>query len=244
MNNKGSVRVQTRFVSVLTLACFGPVAVGCVSNEYVIPKQELQRLVKVPPHQRGERVYVVQDVGSRRANAVEANPETWERDTNAEVYVDGYIRIPAGHVGHAGGGHYGSGVARVAPRGGGVAQPAAGAPRRRRQLEGAGRGRRWRRRARRTWAAAAAAAGGCRRRGGGGGGGKGEALIVVAVVLVAVAAVVGVGLVASEGVRYDGPAEMWAGQPVYLKRQRRWRDWSSRSATSRRSPRRRPSRPR
>ena len=31
------------------------------------------------------------------------------------------------------------------------------------------------------------------------------------------AAVVGVGLVASEGVRYDGPAEMWAGQPVYLK---------------------------
>jgi hypothetical protein len=218
MNNTDGVRVQTRFVAVLTLACFAPVAVGCVSHEYVIPKQELRRLVDVPPHQRGERVQVVQDVGSRRANAVEANPEAWERDTYAQVYIDGYIQIPAGNVGSSG--PYAGGVARAAPRGGG-AQPAGwrapatggnwktpggggAAP----SNGGGGSGGGWR--------APSPAGGGSSS----GGGGKGEALIVIAVVLVAMAAVVGVGLVASEGVRYDGPAEMWAGQPVYLKDER------------------------
>jgi len=233
MNNTGGVRVKNSLVAVLTLACFAPVAVGCVSHEYVIPKQELQRLVNVPPQQRGERVQLVQEVGSRRANAVEANPEAWERDTSAPVYVDGYIGIPI-DSGAPSGSYGGGGVPRVAPRGG-VAQPAGWRP----PAAGAnwkttpggaapanvgGGGGGWRGPAPAGgggnasgsgWRAPASSGGG-----GGGGGGKGEALIVVAVVLVAMAAVIGVGLVASEGVRYDGPAEMWAGQPIYLKDER------------------------
>ena len=187
MNNRRGVRVQTRFVAVLTLACFGPVAVGCVSHEYVIPKQELQRLVDVPPHQRGERVYLVQDVGSRRANAVEANPEAWERDTYAQVYVDGYIQIPAGSSGPSG--HYGgAAVPRVAPRGAGVAQPAGWrAPRRRRQLDDAAGRRRRQRRAVDWWRLARSVG----RRGGGGApsaaaaGGLRRAAVAVAVVVAA-----------------------------------------------------------
>ena len=238
MNNRDGVRFKNSFVAILTLACFAPVAVGCVSHEYVIPKQELQRLVHVPPHQRGERVQLVQEVGSRRANAVEANPEAWERDTYAQVYVDGYIGIPVGNG--APSGSYGSGVPRVAPRGGaaqpaGWRTPAAGGNWKPTPV-GGGNG------AAPTnvgstgggWRGASPAGGGGNASGGGwrapapsgggggsgSGGGKGEALIVVAVVLVAMAAVLGVGLVASEGVRYDGAAEMWAGQPIYLKDER------------------------
>ena len=159
--------VKTRFVALLTLACFGPVAVGCVSHEYVIPKQELQRLVDVPPHQRGERVYLVQDVGSRRANAVEANPEAWERDTYAQVYVDGYIRsrpVPADP--RATTAPRSRALRRAAERRatGGLARPGrrgqldAAAGRRRRQRRAVERwrlarsvGRRWRRRTVERW---------------------------------------------------------------------------------------------
>jgi hypothetical protein len=53
--------------------------------------------------------------------------------------------------------------------------------------------------------------------GGGGGGNIGDGAILLAVVLVVVAAVAMVGLVASEGVRFDGFADMSPAQPVHLK---------------------------
>ena len=53
----------------MTLAAFLPLAVGCTSNEYVIPHEELARLAATPPPQRGARVRVVQDLGERRSRA-------------------------------------------------------------------------------------------------------------------------------------------------------------------------------
>jgi hypothetical protein len=55
--------------------------------------------------------------------------------------------------------------------------------------------------------------------GGSGGGGGGEALAFLAVVLVAVAVIAGVSLVASEGMRFDGYAEMAPDQSIHLKNQ-------------------------
>ena len=57
-------------ISLLTLGFFAPVASGCISNEYVIPKQELRRLTTIPPEVRGQQVHVIQDLGSRRMDAI------------------------------------------------------------------------------------------------------------------------------------------------------------------------------
>ena len=51
--------------------------------------------------------------------------------------------------------------------------------------------------------------------GGGGGGGNGDAVLVAIVVVVAV--VVAIGLVSSEGVRFDGYVAMSPEQPVHLR---------------------------
>jgi hypothetical protein len=53
--------------------------------------------------------------------------------------------------------------------------------------------------------------------GGGGGGNGGDALVLLAVVLVAIAVVAGVSLVASEGMRFDGYADLAPEQSVHLK---------------------------
>ena len=55
----------------MTLAAFLPLAIGCTSNEYVIPHEELARLAAMPPPQRGARVRVVQDLGDRRSEPVQ-----------------------------------------------------------------------------------------------------------------------------------------------------------------------------
>src|SRR5207244_3427857 len=60
-------------VSLLTLAFFAPVAAGCISNEYVIPNEELNRLVSTPPELRGQHVHVVQELGSRRTDPIPAD---------------------------------------------------------------------------------------------------------------------------------------------------------------------------
>jgi hypothetical protein len=50
-----------------------------------------------------------------------------------------------------------------------------------------------------------------------GGGNGGEAMVVLAVVLCAIAVVMAISLVSSEGVRFDGIAQMSPWQPVHLK---------------------------
>jgi hypothetical protein len=53
--------------------------------------------------------------------------------------------------------------------------------------------------------------------GGGGGGDSGEALVVFAIIAIAIAAFAAVGLMATEGQRYDGAVSMSPEQPVHLK---------------------------
>jgi hypothetical protein len=55
---------------------------------------------------------------------------------------------------------------------------------------------------------------------GGGGGDAGAALAILAIVLVAIAVVAGVSLVASEGMRFDGYAEMAPDQSIHIKNER------------------------
>src|SRR5262249_28403337 len=66
-------------VSLLTLGFFAPVAAGCISNEYVIPPQELNRLVQTPPELRGQHVHVIQELGSRRADPIPTENTNYEQ---------------------------------------------------------------------------------------------------------------------------------------------------------------------
>ena len=52
-------------------AAFLPLAVGCTSNEYVIPHEELARLAATPPPERGGRVRAVQDLAGGRSEPVQ-----------------------------------------------------------------------------------------------------------------------------------------------------------------------------
>lgn len=179
---RGHVRSSTRaaVVTFVTLVGFLPVAVGCTSNEYVIPHEELARLAATPPVQRGARVRVIQELGDRRSDPVpvtvappEQPPPVADDQSSADLRIDlsdggsrgGSVHGTGGHVVHGGGGH-GAGF-----HGGG---------------------------------------------GGGGGGGNGDAALVVLIVVVAV--VVAIGLVSSEGVRFDGFVAMSPAQPVHLRR--------------------------
>jgi hypothetical protein len=218
---------------VAVTACFLLQATsGCVSQEYRIADSELRRLTQLPPEQRGQRVRVVQDLGDRRSEPVRPESPPWpaeEAETHhhqgsnggdIHVNVDAHVRVPSGggsarsvappaRGGSAGG-------TQVAPavrgsfggiRGGGSAGGAAP------PLRGsAGGGVR---------APSGGGGGGFKLGGGGGGGGGkgGEALVILAVVVVVVASVAAVCLVASEGTRFDGDAEIAPGQPVHIEHQ-------------------------
>ena len=176
------VRVQTwcARVSVVTLAAFLPLAVGCTSNEYVIPHEELARLAATPPPERGARVHVVQDLGERRNDPV---PVTTDDDA-----VDVQIDLSDGQRPSR------RGSASINGGGGGGRSMSGG------HIGGGGRG-----------TSGGHIGGG----GGGGGGGNGDAVLVAIVVVVAV--VVAIGLVSSEGVRFDGYVAMSREQPVHLR---------------------------
>jgi hypothetical protein len=247
LNEDGAVRAA---VSLLTLAFFAPIATGCISNEYLIPRQELVRLTTIPPEVRGQEVRVVQELGSRRAHPVPTDGPGWPnddpwpqpappppeetRDTdvdlgggpNVNIWIDGGHVPPSapsgwngrprpiGRTTAADGSWRGSGPSggsirgggsgwRGSPAGGGVGSSGwKGAP----APSGSGSGGSGK------WDLGSG--------GGSGGGGGGEAMIILAVVLVAVAVIAGVSLVMSEGVRFDGVAQMSPWQPVHLKQPR------------------------
>jgi hypothetical protein len=208
-------------VSLATLVCFAPVAAGCLSNEYVIPNDELGRLAAAPPLTRGDHVHVVQKVGSRRGDPISPEAPAPRRTAPpADIYTqpaddepayssDGSLDI---HVDAGGGGssptpggwraqpaHANSGWRGSPSTGGGWHGTPSG---------GGG------------WHGAPSHGGG----GGGlslpsgGGGGKGEELVVIAVIAIVVVAIVAVGLVGAEGLRFDGYAQMSPAQPIHLKR--------------------------
>jgi hypothetical protein len=193
------------FVTLVVLGAYLSLACGgCISNEYVIPKSELSRLAGLPPSQRGSRVHVVQELGSRDYDPVNGGDAV-----PAEAYADEYavydqpeavvdtsmhldFRWPYGS--YYGGGMYDRGG--YAGRGWHRAPPHA-KPMHRRSDQGGG---------------SLNLPGG-----GGGGGGNGDGLLIVAIVIVAVAVIAGAGLAVTEGVRYDGHVQLHPEQPVHLK---------------------------
>jgi len=264
-------------VSLVTLAFFAPVAAGCISNEYVIPRDELNRLVMTPPELRGQQVHVIQDLGSRRADAIPTDGPDWERQVlpppqqppapeawqqqppagdawqqqqQADAWQqqqgqpppDGYVGGPNVQINvygnvdltHPGPGPVGPGwtgppqpLGRATASSGGWkgSPPPSGG-----SISGGGGG--WRGTAPSSGGGSGwrgVPAGGGKSGGGGGnssgkldlgsGGGGGEAMVLLAVVLAAIAVVAAISLVSSEGVRFDGMAQMSPGQPVHLKQQ-------------------------
>jgi hypothetical protein len=222
-------------VTLLTLAFFLPVAAGCVSNEYVIPKDELMHQAQMPVAARGQRVRVVQGLGDRRGYPVPPSPPPPppvvepppvpaidlasdgdgagevdvdaddSGDTDADGDVDLQIDVGSGGDGRA---------PRRAPMPRGA--PSSRAPN---AWRGPGRA------APPVGGHAGGHIGGGHiggghiggGDGGGGGGGGRDALVVLAVFLVVVGVVVGVGLVSGEGVRFDGYVQMAPEQPIHLK---------------------------
>jgi hypothetical protein len=180
-------------VAYLSLAC-----VGCVSNEYVIAKPELQRLAGLPPSQRGAAVHVVQSLGSREEDAID-NPDAVPRQQYAEEFA-AYDRVDGSERG-----------ADIVLR---MADPGSLAP-------PPGHGR-WHRVSPRFHAPRGSRGGSLQIPGGGGGGGGGggnggDGLLILAVVVVAIAVMAAAGLAVTEGLRYDGWVQLHPSQSLHLK---------------------------
>jgi hypothetical protein len=198
------------FAAFLSYACG-----GCLSNEYVIPRTELARLAQLPPEQRGQRMNVVQELGDRRSEAIDTSAPT-QTATPADSYQSeasgpppatyvedgpqveagvGIVIIPGPPIPVGGPAGY-AGRPMPGPRGPAGIVPGRVPPTAPRRPGGSN-------------------AGGLGNIGsGGGGGGKGEDLAVFLVVMAVLATV---GLVATEGVRYDGSVAMYPWQSVHLK---------------------------
>jgi len=201
---------------------------GCVSNEYRISGDELRRLAQAPLESRGRGVHVLQDVGSRRASEVE--PPNDEELRRAWEPIPVETQPPLGDEGVGGDaiaddlrldlrGDRARPRPAVMPRG---LRPQVG-----RDIAGVSRGS--------PSEHASTVAGGSRSpgsgsgtgslldgvgelHGGGGGGGNdaAAALVIVAIVAVVVAAGVAIGLVASEGTRFQGKVAMAPQQTLYI----------------------------
>jgi hypothetical protein len=229
----GALRVAAagRLGALAALVLFVQSTSGCLSNEYRIPPEELQRQAALPAPERGHRVYVVQELGDRRGAPVETQSPPQADGDDGGAYAEGEVDVQddgSGSVhidasGDGGGGRAhgrgwragraGSGGPRVATAGhGGLhgTPPGGGGglhgtpPGGGGGAHGGGGGGGWH-------------SGGGNGGGGGGGGGAGAALAVVAVVLVAVAVVAVIALGSCEGTRFDGFAEIPVDQPLYVK---------------------------
>jgi hypothetical protein len=203
---KAQPRLPPRLTALVALAFAVQATTGCLSNEYHIPKDELARVVQLPPQARGQRVRVLQEVGQRRSEAIPPTqppgpwvgpryePELMVEDQPApEVRVDGRIELD---FSSGGGSHHGP-----SPLGAGTWR----AP----QSGSGGSG----------WRGGSGSKGSVKGGGGGGsgGGGGGNDLAALAVVVAVFAVVAVVGLAATEGARFDGYTELRPEQPVHLK---------------------------
>jgi hypothetical protein len=216
-------REATRGVVLLAAAFFVQTTSGCVSNEYRIKKDELQRLSQLPPGERGTSVRIGQKLGSRRGDAVEA-PQVYQPTTvySSESYVDtSYdpnlrIVIDAGGRRSSGAalspgapGTYRATPPSAAPATGGFRGTPAGEI-----TMGPSKGA-WRSPS--SGGGGGGGGGGFNLGGGSGGGNGGDALIVLAVVVIVGAAVATIALAASEGMLFEGHAEMSPDQVIHLE---------------------------
>jgi len=193
------------------------VGTGCLSNEHRIPDAELTRLANLPPEARGQRVVVVQSIGDRRGPAVAAQVMPQSAPQYGPGYVDGpnvmihgvvSVDIPVGSrppsSGGVGSGFVGGGGGGAAPVRTVQGTPAPG----RSAAGGAVPGK--------AAVRAPSSGGGGGSSFGSGGGDAGDALVVFAIVAIAIAAFAAIGLMVTEGQRYDGAVAMSPEQPVYL----------------------------
>lgn len=196
----------TVFGAFLSYACG-----GCLSNEYVIPRAELARLAQVSPEQRGQRVRVVQDIGERRDEAIDT---TQPAPAPGYGQGQGYGPAPEGYVEGGVEPQIGVGIiiAPVPPLplilplppglpAPGFAGRSGPGPH---GLTGGALGRSAPHRP-------GAPSGGIGKLGGGSGKDDLVALLVVVTLLATI------GMVATEGARYDGSVAMYPWQPVHLK---------------------------
>jgi hypothetical protein len=190
---------------------------GCLSNEYVIPRAELSRLAQLPPEQRGQRVRVVQNLGDRRGEAIDT---TRPQPPPAPGYEQGGAPPPEGYVEGGVEPNVGVGVGVIIAPGpplplilpfppgrpgpGFAGGPGPGP----RGLPGGAMGRS-------APVRPGASPGGGKLPAGkiGGGGGKDDLVALLIVVALAAA----VGMVATEGARYDGEVAMYPWQPLHLQ---------------------------
>jgi hypothetical protein len=185
---------------------------GCVSNEYVIPKTELKRLSLLPPSQRGMRVQVVQSLGSGGELSSDSGAVLADRayvdefaayDQPESTSEPGYARVDINLPIDGLGGHGHARVARApGPNGKGGSGWGRTAPAPRSTSSSGPR---------------SGGGGGGNFNFGGGGGGGGDDLAVFAIILVAVALMAAAGLAVTEGLRYDGLVQLHPEQPVHLK---------------------------
>ncbi len=177
------------------MGCVGAFALsGCLSNNYQVSREELLRLARTPPEQRGEHVRVLQQT-SLGADDVGAEPEELEPAGGGDVTVN------LNGVANGGGpGPHPSGGAAThspwQPGGAGHAAPVhVGSPH------------------------AGVSSGGHGGGGGGfslGGGGGGNDAIVEAIVAVVIANGVGVALAVTEGRRFEGWARVDPEAGIFL----------------------------
>ena len=196
---------------VVSVAYLALSTTGCVSNEYVIPRQELNRLSLLPPSQRGARVHVVQSLGSGGDLSTDSGQVMSDRDYADEftaydqptaVSEPGDVRLDINlplNVGGGSGRTHGStapGLSGKGGRGWGVRAPSSGGT-----PSSGSRG----------------SGGGGNFNFSGGGGGGGDDLAVFAIIVVAVAILAAAGLAVTEGLRYDGVVQLHPEQLVHLK---------------------------
>ena len=199
--NTGSASFRHTTTALVAFAAFLSYACGgCLSNEYVIPKAELARLASLPPEQRGQTVRVVQDLGDRRSDAIDTSqppPQAYPQQGYApegpppEGYVESEPQVGVG---------VGVIIAPVPPPLFSPVPPLPGVAHARPIPRG-------------PVAAPPRRPGG---RGGnlGSGGGGNDQLVALLIVFAVLATV---GMVATEGVRYDGTVAMYPWQGVHLK---------------------------
>jgi len=234
-------------VSLMTLAFFLPVASGCVSNEYVIPNDELMHQAQMPIVARGQRVRVLQGIGDRRAEPVapsipppvdvqplpiaetEPTPDAvgeiadgadTNGDCDGDCDSDTNLQIDIGNSNASGDGPARRRMPtphRATPARTSGGSNASGGW----HASGGGHGSGGWHGPGRVAPTGGGHIGGHIVGGGGGGGGGGgnggDALVLLAVVAIAIGVVVGIGLVSGEGVRFDGYVQMAPEQPIHIK---------------------------
>src|SRR3954471_9245884 len=80
-------RASARGIALVAAAFTVQATSGCISNEYRIQKDELQRLTELPPETRGHAVRVSQQLGSRRDDAVDEPVGYTSNSGIDDVYV-------------------------------------------------------------------------------------------------------------------------------------------------------------